>query len=50
MKISTIKMNVGATRNSQKEQGYFDGRFVSRTESSKKDYKRNSKHKNKGWD
>ena len=50
MKISTIKMNVGATRNSQKEQGFFDGRFVSRTESSKKDYKRNSKHKNKGWD
>jgi hypothetical protein len=50
MKMETIKMNVGATRNSQKEQGYFDGRFVGRTESSKKDYKRNSKHKNKGWD
>lgn len=50
MKISTIKMNVGATRNSQKEQGYFDGRFVSRTESSKKDYKRKQKHKSKGWE
>ena len=50
MKMETIKMNVGATRNSQKEQGYFDGRFVSRAEKSKKDYKRNSKHKNKGWD
>ena len=50
MKISTIKMNVGATRNSQKEQGYFDGRFVSRTEKSKKDYDRKSKHKNKGWE
>lgn len=50
MKISTIKMNVGATRNSQKEQGFFDGRFVSRTEKSKKDYDRNRKHKNKGWE
>ena len=50
MKMETIKMNLGATRNSQKEQGYFDGRFVSRAEKSKKDYKRNSKHKNKGWD
>ena len=43
-------MNVGATRNSQKEQGYFDGRFVSRTESSKKDYKRKQKHKGKDWE
>jgi hypothetical protein len=50
MKISTIKMNVGATRNSQKEQGFFDGRFVSRTEKSKKDYIRTQKHKNKGWE
>jgi len=50
MKIATIKMNVGATRNSQKEQGFFDGRFVSRTEKSKKDYNRNQKHKNKNWD
>jgi len=50
MKIATIKMNVGATRNSQKEQGFFDGRFVSRTEKSKKDYNRKQKHKNKGWD
>ena len=50
MRIETIKVNVGATRNSQKEQGYFDGRFVSRTEKSKKDYDRKSKHKNKGWE
>ena len=50
MKIETVKMNVGATRNSQKEQGFFDGRFVSRTEKSKKDYDRNRKHKNKGWE
>lgn len=50
MKISTIKMNVGATRQSQKEQGFFDGRFVSRTEKSKKDYNRKQKHKGKSWD
>ena len=50
MKLETIKVNVGATRNSQKEQGYFDGRFVSRTEKSKKDYDRKQKHKNKGWE
>jgi hypothetical protein len=45
MKIQTIKMNVGATRNSQKEQGFFDGRFVSRTEKSKKTYSRKDKQK-----
>lgn len=50
MKIETVKMNVGATRQSQKEQGFFDGRFVTRTEKSKKDYKRNQKHKGKGWE
>lgn len=50
MKIELIKINVGATRQSQKEQGFFDGRFVSRTEKSKKDYSRKHKHKNKGWD
>jgi hypothetical protein len=50
MKIQTIKMNVGATRNSQKEQGFFDGRFVSRTEKSKKTYSRKDKHKQKSFD
>ena len=50
MRIETIKVNVGATRNSQKEQGFFDGRFVSRTEKSKKDYDRKQKHKSKGWE
>lgn len=47
MKTSTIKMNVGVTRQFQKEQGFFDGRFVSRTEESKKVYTRKNKHKNK---
>ena len=46
MKTATIKMNVGVTREYQKEQGFFDGRFVSRSESSKKLYTRKSKHKN----
>ena len=50
MRIETIKVNVGATRNSQKEQGFFDGRFVSRSEKSKKEYNRKEKHKNKSWD
>ncbi len=45
MKTSTIKMNVGVTREYQKEQGFFDGRFVSRSEVSKKLYKRKTKHK-----
>ena len=47
MKKETIKMNIGATRKSQIEQGFFDGRFVSRAETSKKQYTRKTKHKNK---
>ena len=45
MKKETIKMNVGATRESQKQQGYFDGRFVARAMESKKKYTRKDKHK-----
>lgn len=36
---------VGKQRENQVAQGYFDGRFVERSEESKKVYKRNSKHK-----
>ena len=46
MKQETVKINVGVTREFQKEQGYFDGRFVSRIEKSKKLYTRKRKHKN----
>lgn len=46
MKTSTIKMNVGATRLKQIKDGFFDGRFVARTEPSKKVYTRKTKHKN----
>jgi hypothetical protein len=45
MKKETIKMNVGATRESQKQQGYFDGRFVARVMESKKKYTRKDKHR-----
>jgi hypothetical protein len=38
------KLRLAASRVSQKEQGFFDGRFVTRTEESKKKYKRKPKH------
>ena len=47
MNNQTLKINLSASRESQKQQGYFDGRFVSRVEQSKKTYTRKSKHKNK---
>ncbi len=40
-----LKINLGATRESQRQQGYFDGRFVERAEQSKKTYTRKQKHK-----
>ncbi len=49
METKTIKMNIGVTRQFQKEQGFFDGRFVSRTEKSKKTYTRKAKHKNQKY-
>lgn len=49
-KAQLFKIKIGASRKSQKEQGFFDGRFVSRTEKSKKDYDRKQKHKSKGWE
>ena len=44
------KLKVGATRKSQIEQGYFDGRFVERSEKLQNKYKRKPKHKNKSYD
>ena len=41
------KLIVGKQREEQKSQGFFDGRFVERTEESKKIYNRKSKHKDK---
>ena len=40
------KIRLGASRESQKDQGFFDGRFVTRTEKSKKTYNRKTKHRN----
>ncbi len=39
------KVQAGVIRKSKKEQGFFDGRFVSRVEKSKKLYTRKRKHK-----
>ena len=39
-----LKLRKTAIRTSQKEQGMFDGRFVTRTEQSKKVYSRKAKH------
>jgi hypothetical protein len=50
MKKQTIKMNISVTRESQKQQGYFDGRFVERNIQSKKQYTRKRKHKRNSLD
>jgi hypothetical protein len=50
MRITTEqlrKIRLGNVREEQKAQGFFDGRFVSRTEESKKKYTRKDKHKGK---
>ena len=47
MNAKLLKINLGATRESQRQQGYFDGRFLERVEQSKKTYTRKYKHKNK---
>jgi hypothetical protein len=41
------RIRLAASRLSQKAQGYFDGRFVERSEESKKSYKRKPKHPNR---
>jgi hypothetical protein len=40
-----LKLRTTAVRVSQKEQGMFDGRFRTRTETSAKQYSRKLKHK-----
>ncbi len=45
MNNQTLKINLAASRESQRQQGYFDGRFVPRVEQSKKTYTRKHKHK-----
>lgn len=43
-KADLHKIKLAASRESQRLQGFFDGRFVARTEESKKIYKRKPKH------
>ncbi len=50
MEKKILNINKGVTRKYQKDQGYFDGRFVERTEESKKVYTRKKKHKNDSWE
>ena len=46
-KAQLFKIKIGASRKSQKEQGFFDGRFVERSEVSKKIYNRKNEVKNR---
>ena len=41
------QLKMGVVRTYRKQQGYFDGRYVSRVQRSKKTYSRKTKHKNK---
>ena len=48
MSQSTLqKIRLAASRESQRQQGYFDGRFVARTEQPKNIYTRKRKHKHR---
>lgn len=49
-KTALHQLKLGADRKVQKEQGYFDGRFVQRSEPSAKLYSRKMKHSNKNYD
>ena len=49
-KAALHRLKLGADRDVQKEQGYFDGRFVQRAEPSEKLYTRKQKHKPKKFD
>ena len=43
------QLRMGVVRENKKSQGFFDGRFVSRVQDSKKKYNRKRKHKNKQY-
>jgi len=44
-KDQLLKIETGKVREDMKQQGFFDGRFVTRTQDSKKRYSRKEKHK-----
>ena len=50
MNNQTLKINLAASRESQRQQGYFDGRFVQRAVPDKTKYYRKRKHKNKTYE
>jgi hypothetical protein len=50
MREESLKINLGASRKSQLEQGYFDGRFVQRVQQSKKVYTRKQKHQKANYE
>jgi len=41
------QLRMGVVREYRKAQGFFDGRYVSRVQDSKKKYNRKRKHKNR---
>ena len=43
-RLTTQKIRLAASRESQRQQGYFDGRFVARSEQPKTVYTRKKKH------
>lgn len=44
--MASVRQNIKAVqRETRKEQGFFDGRFRNRVETSKKTYSRKKKHK-----
>ena len=49
-KTALHRLKLGADRDTQKEQGFFDGRFVQRSEPSAKVYKRKQKHNAKNYE
>lgn len=49
-KAALHRLKLGADRDAQKAQGYFDGRFVQRSEPSAKIYKRKQKHNAKNYE
>jgi hypothetical protein len=44
------QLRLGQQREAQKSQGYFDGRFVQRSEPSSTSYVRHKKHRNRPID
>jgi len=44
------KINLSAVREEQKADGFFDGRFRTKTKGSATEYNRRPKHRGRNWD